>query len=94
MEENKINKEEVKVETQKLTYEQLEQIASQLSQQVQSLYTELQKANTTNLIRRLEMLFKVVENGKAFNSEFVETCTKEIEALITIPNDNEEGEGA
>lgn len=38
---------------------------------------------------RLNFLFKVIENSKAFNADFIVKCTDEIEGLITIPEDEE-----
>lgn len=86
MEENKTEK--------KFTYEQLEQIAKGLSDQVQQLSIELQKSNMLNIFKRLDYCFKVVEltpsSAALFNSEFVEKCAKEIEDLMTPPKSEEE----
>ena len=46
----------------KMSYEQLEQIAHQLSEQARKLYSQLQQSNMTNMFKRLDYLFKVVEN--------------------------------
>jgi len=70
---------------EKMSYEQLENVAHQLSEQARQLYAELQKANMTNIFKRLDYLFKVVENAHAFNEEFVDKCVAEIEELITVP---------
>lgn len=95
MEENK----NVNVETEstvkdgrpeKLSYEQLENIAHQLSEQAKQLYAKLQEANLTNMFKRLDFLFKVVENAHAFNEDFVTKCVTEIEGLITVPETEEE----
>ena len=95
MEENK----NVNVETEstvkdgrpeKLSYEQLENIAHQLSEQAKQLYAKLQEANLTNMFKRLDFLFKVVENAHAFNKDFVTKCVTEIEGLITVPETEEE----
>lgn len=73
---------------QKMSYEELEQVASQLSQQTQQLYARLQQAEMSNVFKRLDYLFKVVELREAtFSSAFVEACIKEIEATITIPEE-------
>lgn len=95
MEENK----EAKVETkptpeaarpEKMSYEQLENIAHQLSDQAKQLYAKLQEANMVNMFKRLDYLFKVVENAHAFNEEFVAKCVDEIEDLMTVPEAEEE----
>lgn len=88
MEEKKTVEEQPK----KFTYEQLEQIAGNLSNQVQQLSVKLQEANMINVFKRLDYLFKVVETSSnlVFSSEFVDRCVKEIEELMTPINDTEE----
>ena len=70
---------------EKMSYEQLENIAHQLSEQSRQLYARLQEVNMTNVFKRLDYLFKVVENAYAFNGEFVAKCVTEIEDLMTVP---------
>lgn len=84
MEENKT--------AQKLSYEQLEQIASQLSQQVQNLYAKLQEAEVSNMLSRLNFLFKVVENDSKFPADFVDKCVAEIVEIMTIKEPEESKE--
>lgn len=74
---------------EKLSYEQLENIAHQLSEQAKQLYAKLQEANMTNVFKRLDYLFKVVENAHAFSEEFVAKCVAEIEDLMTVPESEE-----
>lgn len=79
-------------ETQKkMSYEELEQVAAQLSQQSQQLYARLQQADMTNMFKRLDYLFKVVENGPMFPNEFLDMCATEIQEIIT-PVNEEAGE--
>ena len=75
---------------EKMSYEQLEQIAHQLSEQARQLYSQLQKSNMTNMFKRLDYLFKVVENGHMFKQDFLEKCITEIEELMTVPEETEE----
>lgn len=75
---------------EKMSYEQLENIAHQLSEQNRQLYMKLQSSNMTNIFKRLDYLFKVVENGHMFSEDFLTKCIKEIEELITVPEDKEE----
>lgn len=82
MEENKTNN--------KLSYEQLERMCQQLSEQARSLYTQLQEANLSNLYTRLNFLFKVLENTISFDADFVQACTKEIVELMSVNENNEE----
>ena len=80
---------------EKMSYEQLEQVAHQLSEQARQLYSQLQKSNMTNMFKRLDYLFKVVENGHIFKQNFFEKCIAEIEELMTVPEveeDNKEEE--
>lgn len=75
----------------KMSYEQLENIAHQLSEQAKQLYMKLQAANMSNIFKRLDYLFKVVENGHMFQQDFLEKCIAEIEELLTVPEeDNKE----
>ena len=75
---------------EKMSYEQLEQVAHQLSEQARQLYSQLQKSNMTNMFKRLDYLFKVVENGHMFKQDFFEKCIAEIEELMTVPEVEEE----
>lgn len=75
---------------EKMSYEQLENVAHQLSEQSRQLYAKLQEANMANIFKRLDYLFKVVENAHTFNEEFVNKCIIEIEDLITVPEPEEE----
>ena len=81
---------EENTKTQKMSYEELEQVASQLSQQAQQLYARLQQAEMSNMFKRLDLLFKVVENAHAFSEEFVAKCVKEMEESLTIPEEVQE----
>lgn len=75
---------------EKMSYEQLENIAHQLSEQNRQFYMKLQAANMTNMFKRLDYLFKVVENGNMFNADFLQKCLNEIENLMTVPEEQED----
>ena len=75
---------------EKMSYEQLENIAHQLSEQAKQLYMKLQAANMSNTFKRLDYLFKVVENGHMFKQDFLEKCIAEIEEIMTVPEETEE----
>lgn len=77
---------------QKMSYEELEQVANQLSEQARQLYNQLQKSNMSNMFKRLDYLFKVVESGSKFRSDFLDKCIKEIEDIMTVPDDTENSE--
>lgn len=71
---------------EKMSYEQLENIAHQLSEQNRKLYTDLQKLSDMSFFKRLDLLFKVVDSKAKFSMQFVINCIKEIEELMTINN--------
>lgn len=78
---------------EKLSYEQLENVAHQLSEQAKQLYTKLQAANMNNMFKRLDYLFKVVENGHMFKQDFLDKCIAEIEEIMTVPEETDKEEG-
>ena len=77
---------------EKLSYEQLENVAHQLSEQAKQLYMKLQAANMGNMFKRLDYLFKVVENGHMFKQDFLEKCIAEIEEIMTVPEETDKEE--
>lgn len=77
---------------EKMSYEQLENVAHQLSEQAKQLYMKLQAANMSNMFKRLDYLFKVVENGHMFKQDFLEKCIAEIEEIITVPEETDKEE--
>lgn len=95
MEEQKKKVVEMKPQVQrpeKMSYEQLENVAHQLSEQNRQLFAKLQELNMANMFKRLDYLFKVIEIGHMFKQDFLEKCIAEIESLITIPKQEEESE--
>lgn len=92
MEEKEVKQAEMPKKPEKLTYEQLEAVAHQLSDQSRKLYLQLQEANKANLFERLNYLFKVVKYSNSFNVTFVEKCVAEIEQLMTIQEEDTEKE--
>lgn len=95
MEEQKKKVVEMKPQVQrpeKLSYEKLENVAHQLSEQNRQLFAKLQELNMANMFKRLDYLFKVVENGHMFDQDFLEKCITEIESLMTVPEQEEEPE--
>lgn len=95
MEEQKKKVVEMKPQMQrpeKMSYEQLEGIAHQLSEQNRQLFAKLQELNMTNMFKRLDYLFKVIENGHMFEQHFLEKCIAEVESLMTVPEQEEKPE--
>lgn len=72
-------------EVKKLSYEELEKVAHELDTQCQKLYVELQNVNMANAFKRLDYLFKVVENVNEFPQEFAKHCIEEIVNIMTLP---------
>lgn len=77
---------------EKMSYEQLENVAHQLSEQNRQLFAKLQELNMANVFKRLDYLFKVVENGHMFKQDFLEKCIAEVESLMTVPEQEEKPE--
>ena len=95
MEEQKKKVVEMKPQVQrpeKLSYEKLENVAHQLSEQNRQLFAKLQELNMANVFKRLDYLFKVVENGHMFKQDFLEKSIAEIESLMTVSEQEEEPE--
>lgn len=84
MEENK--------EKKKLNYEQLNEIANQLMQENIKLKQKCQELYMADTIKRLELLFKVIESIYPFNAEFRNTCANEIVELMTPVQEEENKE--
>lgn len=83
MEKKTVNKPEVK----KYSYEELNNICHQLSQENKALVERLRDTTLTNVFRRLDYLIAIVSNEDKFSNypEFVEKCKKEIVDLMVIP---------
>jgi len=77
-------------EKKELTYEELKTVADQLHQQNQMLIKEVNQRGNADFHKRVEYLFKVIENKSVFNEGFVSNCAKEIQSIITIPEQVEE----
>lgn len=67
---------------QKLTYEQLEQIATRLSYQNRQMQEKLQKLSVDNSFKILDLLMQIVRNSEMFSDDFVVKCTDEIEKSV------------
>lgn len=97
--EEKSNQQEVK----QLSYDELRKAASELSMQLQRMsqqfnlerqkhQKETQELQMFNMFKRLDFLFKVVENAHMFPAEFVENITKEVVDLLSLSNEQENKE--
>ena len=78
-------------QNEKLTYEQLEQVAGNLNQRCNMLYQQLQQAqNTIAEFNEIGMLLDVIKQAEQFNPNFIDRCAKKIEELITKALDESE----
>lgn len=66
----------------KLTYEQLENVAHQMSEQSKQLYNQLQEARMNNAMKRLDYMFKVLEFKECFHSDFIIKVSEELEEIM------------
>lgn len=74
---------------EKLTYEQLEQVARDLVMQRNQLQAQLQNAQRViNEFNDLGMLLSIVKAGENFSSDFIARCSDRIEKLVTEALDN------
>lgn len=69
-------------ETQKCSYEELQNIAVQLQHRAATLENQLRNINAASI--RLNYLFKVIENKSVFPKEFIDKCSQEIIETMTI----------
>lgn len=77
----------------KLSYAELDNICSQLYQQNQRLQQMLNEMNMTNMFRRLDYLFKVVQFADTIkDSEFINQCIAEIKDSMTVQEEQEDKE--
>ena len=89
MEETK----KVSEKAEKLSYEQLENVCHQLSNQNRELFQKCQALNAAvESINRLDYLLKVLNHKEVFTKEFVSSVAEEIMAAITIPDTPEKEE--
>lgn len=77
---------------EKMSYEQLENIAHQLSEQNKELVKRLQQADLTSMYRRLDYLFAVLNKASLFPKDFVDNCVQELVTAITIPEEPKDKE--
>lgn len=84
-----INENANKAKKEKMSYEELENIAHQLSEQSRVLMQKLQEANMSNMFKRVDYLFKVLEFENMFSDSFIDKCAQEIQDMISIPEEEE-----
>lgn len=75
------------VKAEKPSYEQLEREIAGFKGMNNQLIAQLQQMNMSNLFKRLDYLFKVVEFNDVFSSDFVNYCTREIKGHLVLPEE-------
>lgn len=88
--EKKISANAQRMEEKKYTESDLNAACNQL---YQKLMKEIQIRDMTNMFKRLDYLFKAVENKNCFSATFVAACVQEIENALTPVEPEEETEG-
>ena len=92
-------------QSQRLSYEELNQACADMSQQlqqqnkyIQQLHKQVQEMSFMLQNKRMEYLFRVVEistkanNKYEFDDSFVNACIAEIEESLTIPQQEDKEE--
>lgn len=84
---------------QKLSYEDLNKVCGELSEQNQQMRTyirnlrgQIQQMAQNDMLARLGYMFEVLKYKELFDSDFVLYCTEEIKAGIIIPEEQPEEE--
>lgn len=79
------------MEENKPTYEELQALVEKQAKEIEAykglnnqLYQQVMRNNMTNLYKRLDYLFKVVDsNCTYFDIDFIEKCVEEITQIMT-----------
>lgn len=75
--------------TEKLSYEQLEQIAGNLNMQCRQLQNSLREAQQViSGFNVVELLLSIIEKGEYFESSFIDRCVGRIQSGVTTLLDN------
>ena len=74
---------------EKMSYEQLEMLAHQMHEQLVKAMNQLRELNMANVFKRLDYLFKVIENPHMFKQDFVTKCVEEIQDILTVVPEEE-----
>ena len=98
MEEKKMRIEPKQQAPEKMPYEQLENIAHQMSEQSRSLYNQnqqlakrLEESNLQNFFRRLEYLWTIINSNTPYiTEEFKVKCGQEFMDSMTLSEEQKE----
>lgn len=70
--------------TKKLSYEELEKVANELSQRNSQMEEYIKNNHTQEAIARLNYLFKVLEFAKHFDKEYVTKAVEDIQRILVM----------
>lgn len=84
MGENKENMKEERVYTQQEVEGIVNQINSNARVQCENMARRIQYLEEQLMFKRLDYLFKVIENAGSFSIEFAQKCSEEIESALTV----------
>lgn len=75
------------VEEKKMSYEDLTSVVDKLQNENYQLKLILQRSQREDIYKRMDYLFKIIENSVMFPEDFLAKCTDEIVKAMTIPED-------
>ena len=98
MEEKRLKIEPKQQAPEKMSYEQLENVAHQMSEQSRNLYNQnqqlakrLEESNLQNFFRRLEYLWTIINSNTPYiTEEFKVNCGQEFMDAMSIAEEKEE----
>ena len=95
-------KQETPKQEKKLSYEDLERLAYQLSEQAKNMKAAIQERDnaieqlknqlgaTNNTFARLEFLLEIIKNSNCkFGESFAQKCIEEVESIMELPKPKE-----
>jgi len=75
-----------------LSMDELKNVVNQLQQQNKFLIEQFKKHNEESFYKRMDYLFKVLENKSLFDEKFAFNCSMEIQETLTIPEEIKQSE--
>ena len=85
-----IKKNTAKNEAPAPSQEQMAQLLDQLYSRNQQLVEALNEKNTAMMFKRLDYLFKVIEQSHMFDDEFVTKCIDELQKTLDVTQEQTE----
>lgn len=76
-------------ENKKLSYEELKNYATQLVDMNNRMKKVIEELSNENFLKRIDILFKVLDNKELFGNEFTTMCVEELKEIITINREEE-----